>query len=321
MDILFLGTSSGTPTKERNVTAIALIEQQSKNWYLIDCGEGTQQQLLHTRLSLATLRGVFITHVHGDHCYGLPGLLASAGMQGRSDALPIVAPKGIAEWIAAVQQHTQLHLPYALEWQPVERLTALNLGTVQITTTPLSHRVPSYAYQFTEQQPRNRLDIEKLERDKITKGPLWGELQRGIDVKIDGRQVSAADYVTAALPRSIIVAGDNDQPQLLAEAAKSCQVLVHEATFSQPLALKIGAQFGHSSAQQVAIFAEQAKIANLLLTHISPRYQSNPNRRPALVEIEQEAKAHYHGRLFIAEDFSRYRLTTGGELIAVAQIR
>ncbi|CAM5602375.1 Ribonuclease BN [Stutzerimonas stutzeri] len=94
--LVFLGTSSGTPTPARNVTGLALQEDAGKAWYLIDCGEGTQHRLLRMPLSLHDLRAIFITHVHGDHCYGLPGLLASAGMMGRRHPLEIIAPAGIA---------------------------------------------------------------------------------------------------------------------------------------------------------------------------------------------------------------------------------
>lgn len=118
MDLIFLGTSSGTPTKQRNVTGLALAADSGKAWYLVDCGEATQHQLLHTPLSLNGLRAIFITHVHGDHCYGLPGLLASAAMAGRKDPLPIVAPKGIEAWIRATLELTAVFLPFALEFIP-----------------------------------------------------------------------------------------------------------------------------------------------------------------------------------------------------------
>ena len=114
--IQFLGTSSGTPTKQRNVSGLALQESKGRGWYLIDCGEATQHQLLHTKLSLNTLKGIFITHVHGDHCYGLPGLLGSAGMTGRTEPLTIVAPAGIREWIEATQRFTEFHLSFELNF-------------------------------------------------------------------------------------------------------------------------------------------------------------------------------------------------------------
>ncbi|HET8711980.1 MAG TPA: MBL fold metallo-hydrolase, partial [Spongiibacteraceae bacterium] len=108
MRFTFLGTSAGLPTKERNVTALALASEQQREWYLVDCGEGTQHRLLHTHYSAAKLRAVFITHVHGDHCYGLPGLIASAQMGGRKDPLTICAPAGIQEFVDAAIRYTDV---------------------------------------------------------------------------------------------------------------------------------------------------------------------------------------------------------------------
>ncbi len=93
MNLLFLGTSAGVPTKTRNVSGVALHESKGKGWYLVDCGEGTQHQVLHTKLTFHSLKAILITHVHGDHCYGLPGILASAAMGGRTAPLPLVAPR------------------------------------------------------------------------------------------------------------------------------------------------------------------------------------------------------------------------------------
>src|SRR5690606_26719888 len=111
MNLIFLGTSAGMPTKFRNVTALAVQEDTGRAWYLVDCGEATQHQILRTKLSLNRLAAIFITHVHGDHCYGLPGLLASTGMSGRTEPLVIVAPAGIEDWINSTLQLTSLHLP------------------------------------------------------------------------------------------------------------------------------------------------------------------------------------------------------------------
>jgi len=112
MEITLLGTSSGTPTKTRNVSGTAIRKANSKSWYLVDCGEGTQHQILRTNLSLNHLQTIFITHIHGDHCYGLPGLLASAALSGRTVPLTIVGPRAINDFFTAIQKTTQLRLSY-----------------------------------------------------------------------------------------------------------------------------------------------------------------------------------------------------------------
>lgn len=317
MDLLFLGTSSGTPTRSRNVSGLALIEETDKRWYLIDCGEATQHQLLRTPLSLHEVQAVFITHVHGDHCYGLPGLLASAGMGGRREPLQIIAPQGIEPWIRATLRMSGTHLPYELIFLATETLEHWRNRNLRVEVAALSHRVPSYGYSFTEARPDPRLDIDKLERDGIPRGPLWGRLARGSDVEFEGRALCSDDYlIFNRAPRRIVIGGDNDQPELMREICRSAQVLVHEATYTREIAERGKANYGHSSAHSVAAFAESIGVPNLVLTHFSARYQANPNRTPSIEDIRTEASAAYGGRLFLAQDLARFRLGRDGQLNA-----
>ncbi len=242
MNLTFLGTSSGVPTKTRNVTAIALRESIGSDWYLIDCGEGTQHQLLHSNLSMNSLRAIFITHVHGDHCYGLPGILASAGMGGRKEPLKIIAPDGIEEWLKLTQENTQLYLPFELEFICSDLLPDVDLKYTEVTTIKLSHRVPSYAYSFKEKDVEPGLNIQKLKLDGIPQGPLWGRIKKGQDVEFGGKIIKSDEYLMYNnQPRKIIISGDNDQPNLLLDACEGCHVLVHEATYSKDIAAKVGA--------------------------------------------------------------------------------
>lgn len=318
MDLLFLGTSSGTPTKQRNVTALALVADTGKGWYLVDCGEATQHQLLHTPLSLQNLRAICITHVHGDHCYGLPGLLASAAMAGRTTALPIIAPKGIEAWIRATLELTTVFLPYALEFISTESFDNWQDKEWAVHSAPLSHRVPSYAYSFTELNVEPHLDTARLLVDGIPQGAIWGRIKQGEDVVHAGRTLRSADYVAYPNPaRKVVVGGDNDTPSLLHTLCRGAQVLVHEATYTQAVADKHGASFQHSAAASVARFATEAGLPNLVLTHFSARYQSNPVVSPSIADIETEAAAHYVGQLFLAEDFARFRLERSGRFTRV----
>ncbi|WP_313054722.1 ribonuclease Z [Pseudomonas lopnurensis] len=315
MDLLFLGTSSGTPTKARNVTGLALLEDTGKGWYLIDCGEGTQHRLLRTPLSLHDLRAIFISHVHGDHCYGLPGLLASAGMMGRKAPLAIIAPDGIEQWVRATLSMSQSWLGYELDFHAAESLGEWRNPQVRVEASALSHRVPCYGYSFTEARPDPRLDIDRLDRDGVPRGPLWGQLARGFDVQHQGRTLRSDDYLTfTRTSRRIVIGGDNDRPELLAEACRGAQVLVHEATYTQAIADDARNDFGHSTAAQVAAFAHSAGVPNLVLTHFSARYQPTPNRGLSIEDIRAEAAARFHGQLYLAHDFLRLRLSKSGEL-------
>lgn len=318
MDLLFLGTSSGTPTKQRNVTALALQPENSKHWYLIDCGEGTQHQLLHCSLSLKTLKAVLITHVHGDHCYGLLGLLASASMLGRQEPLTLIAPQAIEDWLKASCQLTELYLPYTVNFFAVEQLKEWHDDEVQIQPTLLAHRVPSYAYTFIENNIEPSLNTQKLLAEQIPQGQLWGQLKKGLDVEWQGKILHSQDYLVASRPaRKIIVGGDNDTPELLTQACDQAQVLIHEATYTEDIAAKVGAKVQHSSAAIVAKFAQQQQLPHLILTHFSPRYQNNTEQSPSIADIQQEAVQYYQGKLYLAEDFAKYRLTKTGELLSV----
>jgi ribonuclease Z len=317
MELQFLGTSSGTPSRARNVSGLALRAPGSKHWYLVDCGEGTQHRILRTNFSPMSLRAIFITHIHGDHCYGLPGLLASAGLLNRSEPLLIAGPPAVERFVRGVMESTELRLPYPVEFASVEAgWTLATLPDFCIEAAELSHRVPSFAFAFTEKSVERRLDTAKLKRDGIASGPGWGQLQRGQDIDLpDCRVARSADYLLPGRrQRKIIVAGDNDTPPLLDALARDTHVLVHEATYTEEVLQKVGPGPQHSSARATAAFAEAAGIPNLILTHFSPRYQQQGNGGPSMADLEAEARAAYAGNLFLASDLQRFSLDRHGAL-------
>ncbi|WP_395375325.1 ribonuclease Z [Marinicella sp. W31] len=315
MEIQILGTSSGAPSKQRNVSASIIKYQQSKQWCLVDCGEGTQHQLMHTTHSLANLQVVFITHVHGDHCYGLPGLVASAAMSGRTEPLIIVGPQAVLDWLLATRVMSESRSHFELDLKPVEELSGrLPLGGFLVESYTLSHRVPCWAYGFYETAIKKNLNQDKLRQDGIEAGPIWGQLQQGKDVELKSGFIKAADYL---LPprrsRKVIIAGDNDRPDILSAAVTDADVLVHEATYTQEVSDRVGSWPQHSSAQMVAEFAQQSDLRNLLLIHFSPRYHAKDSDE-RVEAIYQEAATSFHGRLFTACDFDRFELDLEGRL-------
>lgn len=346
LKLTFLGTSAGVPTKQRNVTALAIEclntyassanQQNSKShpWLLIDCGEGTQQQLLHTKLSLHQLTAICITHVHGDHCYGLPGLLASAAMSGRRQPLTVIAPKAVATLLDAIVLTTELYLPFTIDFIAVEDIVEGQVGKVDIALneqhqltidiTPLSHRVSSHGFGITQNISRHTLNTAKLIAAGIPASHLWGSLQQGQDVVTDeGQQLNSTDYVNHETQRTrIIVAGDNDTPECLSAAVVDTDLLVHEATYTTDVLTKIQAKNPdfdpmHSSARLVGEFAHNSGIQNLILTHFSARYQSfeNPNSStPNMAHIRADAQSGYQGNLWLAADFAQYIVNGASDL-------
>jgi len=180
MQLTFLGTSAGTPTKTRNVTALALAAGRPRQWYLIDCGEGTQHRLLHTPLSVMQLRAIFITHVHGDHTFGLPGLLTSASMLGRTAPLYLVAPRPVRTFVETVLTNSDSSLSFELRYVDSEAPDCCwQDDTLTVTTTPLSHRVSCHAFIFTERNPERRLRRDRLLAEGIAPGPGLGRAAKG----------------------------------------------------------------------------------------------------------------------------------------------
>ena len=306
------------------MTAIAIRTRGAKHWSLVDCADGTQHRLLRTALSPMSLRAIFITHLHGDHCYGLPGLLASAGMLNRSEPMAIVGPPPLRGMIECIMEATQLSLPYPIEWIAIDELAHTDiLPDLRVHATALSHRIASHAYSFTEAAVERKLDMDKLKAGGIPAGPAWGEIQQGRNVVLDdGRAVVAEQYLAPPRrSRKVIIGGDNDSPELLAHEAATADLLVHEATYTEAVLQRIGPGPQHSSAAMVARVAEQARVPNLILTHFSPRYQDNYPDRPqgregvlSLDDIEREAREHYTGTLALARDLASYELRKDGSL-------
>lgn len=318
MEFIFLGTSAGTPTRHRNVSGLALRLRGARSWNLVDCGEGCQHQILRTALSLHRLQNIFITHVHGDHCYGLPGLLATAAITGRTDPLRIVAPPAIGTMLAEIQRASALRLPYELIHVPVDALAQpLQLDDFVVEPVALSHRVASYGYVFTERRVEATLDTEKLLHDGIPAGPIWGRIHKRVaTVTEDGRPIEAGDYlITRRSPRVLAVCGDNDRPATLASLNPQPDVVIHEATYTVDVADRVGPGPGHSTARAVAEYAQAATLRHLVLTHFSPRYSYRRDTSPTIRDLEDEARNFYSGSLFLANDFDHFHLDRDRNLV------
>jgi len=310
LKLTFLGTSSGVPTIRRNVTALALHSTKSRDWWLVDCGEATQHQLQRIPLTVHDLAGICITHIHGDHSYGLPGLLASASMTGRKKPLLLIAPAAVKAWLDATVLHTELFLTFEIIHIDVasQQLVYQQDG-LAIERFPLSHRVPSFGFKFSFEKTTWKVDSDALRARGVPPGPEWGLLQHGKDVRLDdGSVLAAAEFRSQHTERAVaVVGGDNDTPALLAKACRGADVLVHEATYTEAVLQKVGPGPQHSSVERVAQFAAAEGLPNLVLTHFSARYDS----AEGMAEVEAEARRHYEGRLFLARDFDTYELNDG----------
>ncbi|ANE47865.1 ribonuclease Z [Paenibacillus swuensis] len=274
MDIYFLGTGAGMPTKERNVTSIALTQYEERgSFWLFDCGEATQHQVLRSPLKLSKLEFIWITHLHGDHIFGLPGLLSSRSNQGGTSPLTIFGPKGIEAYIRTSMQISQSRLNYDMNIVEISEGLVYEDEQCTVETALLDHRIDSYGYRIQEKPKPGSLDIAKVKSYGLLPGPQYGLLKNGTDVTLpEGTVIRSSDVVGPPQPgRIIVVLGDTRPCANVLRLAQGADLLVHEATFAQELAA-LAREFYHSTTSEAAHAAAAAGANQLVLTHISGRY-------------------------------------------------
>ncbi|BBG65765.1 ribonuclease Z [Hydrogenimonas sp.] len=299
MKITFLGTSAGIPTKNRYVSALALQLENSREWMLFDCGEGTQYRLMQTSLSSFNLSKIFITHLHGDHIYGIFGLLASRGLSRAEKEVEIYGPSGIKELLETVLRLSQLNLPFEMNVTEIEDGDLYRFEKFSVEVRKLSHSITTFGFIVTEAEKEGRFDVERARRAEIPEGPLYGRLKRGESVTLaDGRRVDGKSFIGA--PRRgkrVIIGGDNDKPSLF-EEYNGVDLMIHEATYTQRDFEKLPRKFMHSTAKSVAVAASNMGAKRLILTHISPRY----DKEGRVFELLEEAKSRFDGDVEVAYD-------------------
>ena len=308
MKLTFLGTSAGKPTTERNVSALGLEFGQDNKWYLFDCGEATQHQIMRSSLKVGRLNTIFITHLHGDHYYGLPGLLSSKKLDKAFNPLTIYGPKGIRKFIECVFSDLSFdHLKYDLKIIEYEVGETFVFDRFTLKVLPLVHSVESVAFYIKENDISNRLDEKKLRSEGLEPSALYGELKRGKDVEFEGKTFEPKAYMLEpVVGRSLIIAGDNSQPDILGGYLENLDLLVHECTYTQEVYDHLPEKVLHTTAKDLGESAEAKHVKNLIATHINPRYSSHS--RLDVQEVYDEIKASYNGRLFIANDLDIYVL-------------
>ncbi len=298
IQLIFLGTSAGVPTRQRNTSALALRPEQSSYWILFDCAEATQHRILQTSLSLYKLKRIFITHLHGDHSYGLFALLASRGMLGCKEPIELYGPYGLKDLLQCVINASGLHLPYKIEIRELRGDETLDFGDYRIEPVVMSHSIRCYGYAFIESEKRS-IDRIKAEELGIPKGPLLKRLKDGYSIKLADGKIIEPDMILskAKQGRRILIGGDNDRPELF-ERYKGADLLVHEASYTQKDFDRLPKSLKHTTALQLGCAAKKLRVKALAATHFSPRY----DRLDRLSEIEREIRVCYPGPLYLASD-------------------
>ena len=289
--VMFLGTSAGMPTRARNVASVAVM--MDGRAVLFDCGEGTQHQLMRSDVRFGAIEAIFLTHLHGDHLFGLPGLLASMSLNAREKPLALYGPAGIAAFMRSLPLY---HTSFDVEIFEIESGTGSQsvrrADGYSIDAAPVVHSAPCFAYRIVENDRPGEFDVARARALGIEPGPAYGRLQRGEPVG----SVNPSDVLgPTRAGRRIVYCTDTRPCDNAIELARNASVLIHESTYASDMADEAVTRF-HATAAEAAAVAREAEVQQLILTHVSPRYTDPSVLLAEAREVFAQTK--------VAEDFA-----------------
>ncbi|KRN96541.1 ribonuclease Z [Companilactobacillus kimchiensis] len=305
MELEFLGTGAGVPSKGRNVssTALKMLDERNEVW-LFDVGEATQHQILRTAIKPRKITKIFISHLHGDHIFGLPGLLSSRANQGGNTPLELYGPVGIKEYVETSLKVTGGKLGYQIKYIELKNGGEIfNDKTFSVVAGKLKHRITCFGYRVTEKPRTGELLVDKLKEYRIPNGPVFGQLKAGKTVTLDdGTVLDGKDFIGPDKPSKVVtVISDTRYTPEIDKLAQDADVIVHESTFSND-EKKLAYNYYHSTATQAAEVAKKSHAKGLILTHISARYTG----KSAFI-LQKEAQKIFKNTK-VASDFDLYEV-------------
>ncbi|WP_446663207.1 ribonuclease Z [Geobacillus sp. CCR] len=307
MELLFLGTGAGVPAKERNVSSVALqlLGERGATW-LFDCGEATQHQILHTAIRPRRIEHIFITHLHGDHLFGLPGLLGSRSFQSGETPLTVFGPKGIRSFVETALAVSGTKLRYELNIVEIDEGVIFDDERFSVIAKRLDHGMPSYGFRVVEKDLPGPLLVDRLKALGVRPGPIYQEIKQGKTVVLDdGTVIDGREFVGPPQKgRIVAVLGDTRFCEAAIELARDADVVVHEATFAAA-EQRLAHDYFHSTTTDAAEVARRAGAKRLILTHISSRYQGE-----AALQLVAEARSVFPNTE-LAVDFASFSIPRG----------
>ena len=294
-EVTILGSSSATPVFNRNPTA-QLLNCKDK-FYLIDCGEGTQQQLIRFGFKASKIDAAFISHLHGDHYFGLVGLLSTMNLNGRIKPFQIFAPAALMEILEIQFRYSETNLKFEIEFCPIvadEPRVIFQNQDVTVETIVLNHRIPCTGFKFTEKKRLRKVLVDKLEADNIP-AEYYQLLKKGMDLTLPGGKIILnTDYtIDSDTPKSYCYCSDTMADGSYLESIRRCTMLYHEATFMDDKSERAAETF-HTTAAQAATIALKANVKRLIIGHFSARYKN-------LYPLLEEAKAVFENTTLALE--------------------
>lgn len=273
LKIIFLGTSGAMPTKKRSLPSIAI--KYEGEVIIFDCGEGTQRQMLIGGIGFKKNFKIFISHLHGDHILGIPGLLYTMSMLDRKYSIQIFGPNGIKDSIEKLMNASIGEIGFPIEINEIDEGNIFETKKYSIKAINGDHVVKSLAYCFKEKPRPGKMLIEKLKEKGVPQGPLWGKLQRGEDIIFKGEIIKHNEVVgPPRAGRKIVYSGDTRPSERILNISKKADVLIHDSSFDNSLKDKAFEE-GHSTSLEAANIAKEANVKKLFLFHISPRYEKD----------------------------------------------
>jgi len=271
MKLVFLGTSAAQPTTERGMTCICLV--LDKEILMFDAGEGAQIAFQKAKLGWNKKMKIFVTHLHGDHCVGILGLLQTMSLQNRTESVDIFGPSGIDEFLAANLKILNFGLTFPVRIMKIKEDLVYDDPAYTIHVCEAEHSIPAYSYLFTEKDKPGKFYPEKAKMLGIAEGELWHELQQGKEVKVGDKIVKPSDVMGEKRKgRKIGISGDTRPTAKLEKFFMGCDYITFDSTYSDALRDKAKENY-HSTSVEAAELAKKAKVSNLILTHFSARYE------------------------------------------------
>jgi ribonuclease Z len=272
MHVVFLGTGGSWPSPQRNVASVAV--RLGPEVVLLDCGEGTQRQLMRSSVSFMKISRIFVTHFHGDHFLGLPGLIQSMALNDRKEGLEIYGPDGTTELLAGLLKLGYFNPTYEVDVMDLKPGERLEFDRYTVECALAEHNVPCFAYSLEEPGRPGRFNKASALSLGVPEGPLFSKLQGGESVTLaDGTVVAPSQVLgPARRGRKLVYSGDTKPCEAVEKLARDCDLLIHDATAAEDNLEKANA-YGHATARGAAELAAKAGARMLALVHVSPRYE------------------------------------------------